>query len=142
MRIIVSDKRLAQWAADRMPHVGDDGFSGHFEALGVFDGASILAVMVLHDYIPAYSNAQISMAADTAGWATKDMIRQLMAYPFHQLGLNRVTTMTPARNERALRFNRGIGFKQEGVIRSGFGNDDCVIMGLLKSEAPDWMLRQ
>lgn len=65
-----------------------------------------------------------------------------MAYPFGQLGVERVTTLIPARNERALRFNEGLGFQREGLCRLGFGDDDCVIMGLLKREAPKWMLQE
>ena len=40
-------EKLARWAADRIPHVGDAGF-GPCEALGVALGNRLLAVWVFH----------------------------------------------------------------------------------------------
>jgi RimJ/RimL family protein N-acetyltransferase len=60
---------------------------------------------------------------------------------FVKLNCHRVTTRIHVRNERAIRFNLGLGFKREGLIREGWGpGEDCVLLGLLKSEAPQWML--
>lgn len=139
-RWIVPDQRVGQWVASRIPHVRSvDGF-GQYRSLGIFDKADILAGVVFHDFNPVYRNCQVSMAADTPRWASRTVIAKLMAYPFEQLGCERVTTIIPARSARTLRFNHGIGFKMEGLCRKGFGDDDAVIMGLLKEDAPQWML--
>lgn len=139
-RWIVADQRIGQWVCDRIGHLREASGFGPYTSLGVYDGTSIIAGVVFHDYNPDYSNVQISMAADTPRWATRSTIAKLMAYPFRQLGVNRVTTITPASFARVIKFNVGLGFQMEGVLRKGYGFDDAVIMGLLKDEAPAWML--
>jgi RimJ/RimL family protein N-acetyltransferase len=46
----------------------------------------------------------------------------------------RITSQTPKRNRRARQFLQKFGFKQEGCVRLGFGDDDSIISGLLASE--------
>ena len=45
----------------------------------------------------------------------------ILRYPFVQLAVNKCWTAIPHDNERAIRFNKGIGFKQEAVLRHQFG---------------------
>lgn len=85
------------------------------------------------------SNAEISMAATSPRWASRVTIRKMLEYPFIQLGLRRITTITAASNETALKMNRQLGFKQEGVMRYGMGDEDAIIMGLLREEADRWL---
>ena len=63
-------------------------------------------------------------------------------YPFDQLGCGRLTAVTPRRARAARRFLDAFGFKREGLVRQGFGDDDAVISGLLKREweASRWRL--
>ena len=131
---------LLDWCAIRILHVvtGEAWRREGAQALGVSDGRDIIATMVIHGYEPLVGNAQLSFAATTPRWATRSTIAKLLSYPFGQLGCQRLTPLTPARNRRALRFNEGIGFKREGIARRGFGTDDCVIMGLLEEERPAW----
>lgn len=138
-RWIVADDRLAGWVLQRLPLYDPQESFGPCSALGVFDGTQILGAMVVYGYSKLKGNCHIAMAAESPRWATKAAITSLLRYPFVQLGCRRVTTYTASRNERALRFNRGMGFKQEGVMRHAYGDDDCIIMGLLREEAPEWM---
>jgi RimJ/RimL family protein N-acetyltransferase len=123
----------------RLPLYDPDESFGPCACLGVWDGENILAAMVVYGYSRRKGQCHIAMVADTPKWASKSVISALLKYPFEQLGCRRVTTYTASKNERALRFNRGMGFKQEGLMRHAYGEDDCVIMGLLKEEAPEWM---
>ena len=138
-RWIVADDRLASWVLRRLPLYDPDESFGPCRALGVWDGKAILGAMVVYGYSRRKGQCHIAMAADSPKWATRSTISALLKYPFEQLGCRRVTTYTASRNERALRFNRGMGFKQEGVMRFAYGDDDCVIMGLVREEAPAWM---
>lgn len=134
---------LIQWCADRIAHVpGPDGwYLERAYPLGIVDSArNILAVMVTHSFDREHGNAQISMAASSPRWATRAVIAKLLSYPFEWLGCQRITTLIPASNERAIRFNEGIGFKREGLARRGFGSEDCMILGLLKEERPAWAM--
>lgn len=138
--LIVDEPRLLDWCASRIPHVGSAAGwrAERAQALGIGDGADILAVMVVHDFERQHGNAQISMASCSARWASRSVIATLLSYPFGQLGCQRLTTLIPASNARAIRFNEGLGFKREGLARRGFGSEDCVILGLLREDAPAW----
>ncbi len=126
------DAVVAQWVADRIP--GVDGF-GPCAALGVVDTQdNLVAGVVFHDYQPQYANIQVSFASERADWLTPRLLRSILSYPFQQLGVARITTLTPKRNRAARQFLRKFGFFHEGTIRKGFGDDDAIVSGLLKTE--------
>jgi RimJ/RimL family protein N-acetyltransferase len=129
---------LADWAARRIPHVGATGF-GPCQAIGVASGdgpeARLYAVCVYHDWQPGYQTLQLSMAAASPRWATPGTIRALLHYAFMQCGARKVWTATPHKNARAIKFNKGIGFRQDGVLREHFGpHQHAVIYSMLKAE--------
>jgi RimJ/RimL family protein N-acetyltransferase len=135
------DAAVADWVRSRIPHMKGGDF-GACVAIGVIDDAGApVAGAVFHGYsdLPGGGDIQMSMAADSARWARRGVIRGLLDYPFNQAGCQRVTTLTPARNTRALRINAGLGFVREGCIRRGFGDDDAIIMGLLREDAERWL---
>jgi RimJ/RimL family protein N-acetyltransferase len=138
-RYLLADDRLLDWIA---PRVGADAsaWRGMARALGVVIRGEVVAAMAVGAW--ERGNVEISFAADSPRWATRDTIRRLMAWPFRQLDCHRVTTRIAASNTRAIRFNEGIGFKREGVMRqaSGPNGEDMIIFGMLRSEAPQWML--
>lgn len=139
--ILGQDAAVADWVLARIPHMAGGDF-GPCVAIGIATDAGVLvAGAVYHGYVrfPDGGDIQMSMAADTARWARTGVIRALLHYPFVQAGCHRITTLTPAHNERALRINRGLGFEFEGRVRRGFGNDDCIIMGLLREDAGRWL---
>ncbi|HXQ10980.1 MAG TPA: GNAT family protein [Caulobacteraceae bacterium] len=78
----------------------------------------------------------MSFASETPRWLTRNLIRQILSYPFDQLGCQRITAITPKKARAARAFLDHFGFKREGVVRRGFGSDDAIISGLLKRE---WM---
>lgn len=136
------DAAVAEWVRARIPHMAGGDF-GPCVAIGVADeGGRLVAGAVYHGYtaLPGGGDIQMSMAADSAGWARRGIIRGLLSYPFDQAGCHRVTTITPLRNARALKINKGLGFEQEGRIRRGYGDDDAIIMGLLREDAGRWLV--
>ena len=138
-RHILADDRMMGWTAERIPTIGAGYRWSDAQAIGLVEADKILAGMVVHDYSRACRNCQLTFAAASARWATRPSIRALLAYPFEQLRVARVTTMIASRNVRALRLNERLGFVREGIMRRGFGNDDTVILGLLREETPEWM---
>lgn len=129
------DEAVAAWVARQIPHVGPRGF-GPCRALAVVCGDRPLAGFVLHDYQPEAGTIQISMAAVSPLWAKPDTIRGLLAVPFVQYGCFKVWTCIPHDNERAIRFNEGIGMKSEATLRHQFGRGrHARIFGMT---APEW----
>ena len=136
MRLVLDQgPGVAQWVEARIPHMNGQPF-GPSSAIGVVTGAGVpIAGVVFHDYQPQYGNAMISVAADTPRWLTKPLITGIMRVPFVQYGLNRLTAITPPGATSVSRFLTKFGFRREGVVRLGLGNQDAVIWGLL---ATDW----
>lgn len=68
--------------------------------------------------------------------AFRTSIRQMMAFPFEQLGLGRITAEIDLSNERVVRAAEHLGFRLEGKKRRmGRGGGQVGIYGLLKDEA-------
>jgi RimJ/RimL family protein N-acetyltransferase len=71
------------------------------------------------------------------GYGT-DAIRDLLAYGFNDLGLNRIQLHVFQNNKRAIKTYEKIGFVKEGVVRQGICLNreyiDVVLMSLLSLE--------
>lgn len=128
---------VAAWVAERIPHMNGRAF-GPCEAIGVGNAQTgkIYAGVVFHEYQPDYENIQLSMAADSPLWATRETIKALLAYPFRRLNVYMVWTCTPVGNERALKVNEHIGFKRKPIVPHVYGpKKHAVICQML---APDY----
>lgn len=139
-RVLIVDDRLLDWIAVRIPHIGPNhDWHGRARAIGIGMDGQIIAGMAVLDMDKRFGNAEIAMAATTPRWASRATIRKLLAYPFEQLNCQRITTVTATSNEAALKMNRQLGFQYEGAMRKAFGDEDAIIMGLLKEEAERWL---
>lgn len=135
MRLAIGyDREVAHWVGAMLPHVGSGEAFGECVAIGVVDDHDLIAGVVFNNYIDRFRSIELSMASVTPRWVTRSILAGILAYPYDQMGCIRVTTITPRKNKRALTFNRKLGFKQEGIIRRGFGSQDAVICGLLAKE--------
>lgn len=134
MRLLFGhDPIVSEWVARHIPHMTEFGPSS---AIGVIDeDGRPMAGVVFHDYQPTYGTIQLSAAAETPRWATKNVIGAILGYPFRQLRVHKVWTATQHTNERALRFNNGIGFVKEGTLRDHFGiGSHAVICRMLSKD--------
>lgn len=118
-------ERLADMAAKELKGIwGNVGF-GPCQAIGVATGLSntdsLMAICVYHDYFPEFGTCQVSICSWSPLWAQKGIIRALLSVPFEQYGVKKLCSLIPKDNERALKFNLGIGFKQEAVLRNQLG---------------------
>ncbi len=96
------------------------------------DGA-IRAVVAFAN--PGRHSIEMAVASDgRSTWMTRTYLRAMFAYPFQQLGLRRAETRTKSSNLHALQFIEKLGFRHEGVRRQAFGEDDAVLMGMLRGE--------
>lgn len=131
MRLHFGDDALVSgWVAERISHV--ESFEGAV-AIGVMDDhGSPLGAVVYHEF--RGNDIQMSCAGENAAWLSRRVLRAIFSYPFVQLKCRRVTAMTPARNAHTRDFLERVGFRQEGVMRQGFIDDDCVVYGMLRDE--------
>lgn len=78
----------------------------------------------------AYTGKSIvmHMASVKSNWATPDGVWLAFHYPFVKLGVAIILGYVNSGNLRALRFNKGIGFKVEATIKDVYPDGDLVIM--------------
>lgn len=121
---IVSDNSVAAWVATKLPRQMDGrAFApGSYQAFGVVDQNEkpILGV-VFYDYFPQWQTMQFSAAAENPTWAHRDIVKGLLAYPFLQVGLQKLWTANEHTNKAAHRMCEGMGFKKEGTLARHFG---------------------
>lgn len=137
--IVGRDELLLPWAAGRIAHIQTPDAFGEAVSMGVMTGDQpddrLLAVVVFHMFTPAYQSCMISVAATSPRWCSRATVRGILSVPFYQYGCNRVWTATPHTSERVIRLNKKLGFKQEGVLREGFGPKvHAVCCGMLRRE--------
>jgi RimJ/RimL family protein N-acetyltransferase len=136
MRIVLGrDPEVADWVARRIPHVGSGAAFGPCAAIGVEaeDGA-LLGGVVYSNWQPACRSIEASFASAAPRWLTRRIIGGILSYPFDQLDCQRITALTPRRAKAARRFLDAFGFRREGLVRLGFGDDDAVVSGMLRRE--------
>lgn len=136
MRLILDQPgAVAAWVAERIPQMTGPHDFGPLQALGVVAGdGRALGGVVFHNYQPRFGNIEVSFAADTPRWLTRNLIGEILRYPFDQLDCRRITSLTPKKNAPARRFIDAFGFKREGVLRKGFGDDDMIVSGMMRRE--------
>lgn len=129
------DALVAEWVASRIPHVGAGMEFGPCQAIGaVNDHGVIEAGAVYHAYQPRFRSLEISFALDAKGRLTRGVIGAMLRYPFGQLQCQRITACAPLKATSTREFLEKLGFRREGVVRLGFGNDHAVIYGLMAKE--------
>ncbi len=77
---------------------------------------------------------QLSFAAASPRWATIQAIKTVLDYPFNCCGVQKLWTATPHTNERALRLNKGLGFKQEAILARHLGRDTHAVISRMFKE--------
>ena len=127
--IFGADDYLKKWAAKQ---IGIDGF-GPSVSIGVQRDGEIIAAAVYHDLRQGQIEASIA-AIFSRRWASRSVLHALFAYPFNQVGVNRLLVQCSEANEKAMKMNRQLGFTQEGRLRQLYAPHDAILWGMLKDE--------
>jgi RimJ/RimL family protein N-acetyltransferase len=136
MRLVLGqDAAVADWVARRIPHLGEGSAFGPCAAIGVeAEDGRPLGGVVFSNWQPKCRSIEASFASASPRWLTRRIIGAILSYPFEQLECQRLTAITPRRAKAARRFLDAFGFRREGLVRKGFGDDDAVVSGMLKRE--------
>lgn len=110
---------VVAWVADRL-FGGGETFGQH-TAIGFERDGVLLAGFVFNEYIPDYRTIQIQMAADSPTWARRRTIREILAYPFFQLGVFKVWCAVRSGNAHGLKTFGHVGFKREATLAHHYG---------------------
>jgi len=128
--VLGRDKEIARFVAERT-NTPDFGACA---AIGVIRRGKLAGGVVFHEFRPQYKSVMASFAADDPMWLSPSVLCSLFTYPFLQLGCMRIGTMAARRNKRSRKVTVGLGFRMEGCVRRGFGNDDGILYGMLRRE--------
>ena len=136
MLVYGHDRELSLWAGKRL---GLDGPIRGYDpvAIGVARGGAIVAVALFANH--QGPNIEITFVTSTPRWASHEMIRGILSYPFVQLACKRVTAVTEACNTDARAFLERLGFCQEGTHPDAFPSGDGISYGLLRKDAERWL---
>lgn len=122
------ESRLLPWACTR---IGIASFRSDAQAIGLERNGGIVAAVVF-DTFSTY-DCNIHVASDGTGhWLNKELLVAAFCHPFITCKLRRVTATIASRNLRALKFNRHLGFTQEGFHPYAAGDDAMVSLGLTR----------
>lgn len=133
MRLLFGqDALVAEWVGQRIPTVGSGPDFGPCAAIGaVKDDGLLGAGAVYHNWQPKFGGIEISFAKDPEARLTRGVIGALLRYPFGSLQCHRITACAPLKATSTRQFLEKLGFRREGVVRLGFGNDHAVVYGML-----------
>lgn len=123
------DARVSQWVGDQIGITFRDA-----NAIGI-ERAGQIVVGVVYDRFSGNDICMHVAAKPGVLWVRPDAMRRFFAYPFLQLGCNRVTGLVAANNQVSRKFNVRVGFEQEGVLRQGMPDGtDLIVFGMLRGE--------
>lgn len=120
------EAQLGDWMTAKIPHArGSEGW-GKFVTIGILreeEGQRrLVGCALFNDYHPEYGHIQVSFATEGPGWASRGIIRSILAYPFVQLKCYTVRAITPAKGEaEKVKILPRLGFVREGAARHFFG---------------------
>lgn len=125
-----NDELVANFVKANAPHA-NNGFE-KYVAIGVVDDGKLIAGCVYNEF--RGHSIHVSIASTTPRWANRTTLRAFFGYPFGQLQVKRLTAYTGKSMSGVRRFLERLGFVEEGNLRCGFEDDDCVVYGMLREE--------
>ena len=129
MRLILNESKLiAQWVGRHLGHGFDD-----CAAIGVATDTKLLAGAVYSNY--RVFDVEFNIYSENPKWCTRNIIRELLRYPFITCGVERMNITLVKGDERTRRLANWIGFEEDGYRVRGYdGTRDAILMGILKED--------
>ena len=125
------DVPLATWAAGGLG-TPVERFRD-FRSVGVIVDGKIACAVVLHNYVG--HQCDLAIYSKNAKWATRRIGREILSWPFEQLGCVRIQGIVRRQNKSVRSFLERMGWKYEGKLRRGWSeSEDAIIYSLLKDE--------
>ncbi len=117
------DAGALDWAASRIPEMHGQPFPDNGRGVAfVRDDGQVAGVVAFHDWQPAYRTIQVSAVSEDASWLlARKCWLQAFDYAYRTCDVDKIWTLTPHTNTRALRFIKALGFKPTAVLDHQFG---------------------
>lgn len=89
----------------------------YFCSMGVFDGDSLVAGTLYHNWQPESGVIELTSSSTTKRWLTRTVIRAMFTLPFDTLDCQMGVLRVSERNESMVRIARSFGFNEVFVPR-------------------------
>lgn len=119
---------MIEWAWKRLPI--DFGGPELAYPIAVFRDSLLVCVVVYHNWRGV--SVEMSIAADSPRWASKETIQFLLGWAFNTYNVRRITAIVKRGNARSRKLVDGLGFRTEGTLLDAFEDDDAVICGMTR----------
>ena len=115
---------LARWLCERIGYMP----TPHLRCIAnVTSEGKILGVVGFD----GWNGASCQMhAAGEGNWVSRELIRATFDYAFNVAGLRVVLGLVPSGNQKALRFNKHVGFSEVLRLKDAHPDGDLVVMEL------------
>lgn len=132
------NKGLCDWVSQ-----GIWGVKEHYEdkskAIGLLKDDKLIAAVTYNNFLcrpdGSFFSVEMSIFSVDKKWATRQYLKAVFEYPFIQLGLERVHTVCSENEGEIMKFNKKLGFIQEGVMRKAWPlGGNAVLFSMLKDE--------
>ena len=136
MRLVLGhDEAVGVFAAERLgvPIVPP------FTSMGIVDDNNQLVGAIIYN---GFNGANIEVSVYAPGALHRRFIRAVLAYPFEQLNVIRLTARTKRSNKIMCKLFPRFGFVYEATLKNYFGpsrGDDAVLYRMTRSEAAKWL---
>ncbi len=129
----LSPEDVARFVETRIPYCRP--FDGHIAAHPVYRDGKLVGAVVWHNYDRQAGDVEVSIAADTPRWLSREMLERIFWFPFVMLECRRISARVSVANTRSRRLCEGLGFQLEGLKRKAMPDgNDMLIYGLLREE--------
>jgi RimJ/RimL family protein N-acetyltransferase len=123
MELVYSVPTVLAFVRQHMPFQAVEGM----QAIGMKRGGK-MKVGVIYEGFTSHNVWMHVAAVPGARWATREFLRAAFAYPFVQLGVQKVRGYVEARNAAARRFDERLGFRPEAVLEGAAEDGGDVIL--------------
>ena len=119
--ILLNEQSLKDWAIKHNMPTPDDA---HY--LGQVLNNEIRAVVVYCGFFG--KSCMIHVGSEGQHWMTKAFLKKAFDYPFNTLKLKVIIGTVAGSNEKSLKLNRHLGFKDVATIPDAHNDGDLVIL--------------
>jgi hypothetical protein len=102
------------------------------------DLGMLLGGVIYQGFNGAGGSITMHVAGFDPHWINRDMLWACFHYPFVQLKVRSIFGQTPAKNKKALEFNRKLGFTEVYRVDEFFPNDDMIVFRM-RAEECRWL---
>ena len=119
--ILHNEQSLKDWA---IKHNMPTSTDAHY--VGQVLNNEIRAVVVYCGFFG--KSCMIHVGSEGQHWATKDFLKEVFNYPFNTLKLKVIIGTVAGNNEKALKLDRHLGFRDVAMIPDAHDDGDLVIL--------------